>query len=386
MSHSLSLDAYWRETADFIAGLNGAARSVIVPTDMQSVLPNSTDYENSAAAPAADMVVLHKGEIERLGANWIVEAIRGMAPVYANAVFVVFSRLPIERLSEANPHVSSFRTMLQLEKQRAGAASKARQSIYLGNNRAITTTIYGHKFFVDTRDISLTPHLLIDGNWEPWVTDAFRQVVEPGMNVIDIGANMGHFALIAASLVGSEGHVYAFEANRDLAEIVHSNFSVNGFSGHGTVEAKAVFSSTRTLQIGFQKRYMGSSSIHATSKSAARQLDSVEMRDVPAVSLDDYFPAGKRIDLIKIDAEGSEPSILAGAERLLSENKDIQIFMEFSPVLFRHAYKTPDAFAAMIRERGFSIYRILADSSLELCTASTVFPVEQHWDVLLRRW
>lgn len=66
-----------------------------------------------------------------------------------------------------------------------------RMAVYLGNSRAITRTIYGHKIYVDTRDHSLTPHLLVDGNWEDWITKVFRSVVRDGMKVVDVGANIG---------------------------------------------------------------------------------------------------------------------------------------------------------------------------------------------------
>lgn len=94
-----------------------------------------------------------------------------------------------------------------------------RKAIYLGNNRAVTTTVYGHKILVDTRDVSLSPHILIDGFWEKWITDVFLRMVKPGMRVVGIGSNIGFYSLLTADRVGENGFVTCFDANAELADL-----------------------------------------------------------------------------------------------------------------------------------------------------------------------
>jgi hypothetical protein len=65
--------------------------------------------------------------------------------------------------------------------------------------------VFGHKLFVDTRDVSITPHLLLDGLWEPWVTTVIRRIVRPGLRVFDIGADCGYYAVLMADLVCETG-------------------------------------------------------------------------------------------------------------------------------------------------------------------------------------
>ena len=78
-------------------------------------------------------------------------------------------------------------------------------SIYLGNNIALTKTIYGQKMYVDTRDQSLTPHILLDGDWEGNITKVFLANVKSGMHVVDIGANVGYYSLLAGRKIGKNG-------------------------------------------------------------------------------------------------------------------------------------------------------------------------------------
>ena len=105
--------------------------------------------------------------------------------------------------------------------------------MYLGNDTAITRTAYGHKLFVDTRDISLTLHLLLDGDWEHWIATVVRRTVKPGMVAVDIGSNCGFYSLLIADGVGSAGRLYAFEANPRMHDLIPAAKSPDSSrSGH----------------------------------------------------------------------------------------------------------------------------------------------------------
>src|SRR5690349_21523876 len=65
--------------------------------------------------------------------------------------------------------------------------------IKINENTAIAQLYTGQKIFVDTRDITLTPHLMVDGVWEAHVTRALSTVLQKNDTFFDIGANMGYF-------------------------------------------------------------------------------------------------------------------------------------------------------------------------------------------------
>lgn len=134
-----------------------------------------------------------------------------------------------------------------------------RDSVYIGNNRVLSKTIYGQKIICYASDISLTPHIIQDGYWENWITKVFLDIVKPGMTVLDIGANIGYYSLLAASRVGSTGKVISFEANPELADILASNFSINGYLNFSTVNNIAVYSEDKQLPFTLCRKHLGSS-------------------------------------------------------------------------------------------------------------------------------
>jgi len=111
---------------------------------------------------------------------------------------------------------------------------------YLGDHTALCRILGRFKMFVDTRDIGLAGHLMLDGYWEMWVTEAIVSLVGEGMVVADIGANLGYFTLLMAELVGETGRVHAFEPNPQMAKLVEKSLSVNGFGSRVDVHQVAL--------------------------------------------------------------------------------------------------------------------------------------------------
>ena len=238
-----------------------------------------------------------------------------------------------------------------------------RQISYIGNDKVLTRDIYGHKIICYSQDISLTPHILLDGYWENWITTVFRNEIKQGMTVVDVGANLGWYSLQAAELVGETGRVESFEANPLMADIVASNFSINGYLDRASVHCVAVYSKNTELMFNVYKKHVGSSSIWVDDKSVESFYDHVEKIKVRAKTLDSIFD-NKDIDFIKIDAEGAEMHILSGAEKVLNKNKNIKLLMEFSPKLIEGAHGTVENFYTKLSVLGFYIKRITTESKL----------------------
>src|SRR5437667_4626672 len=161
------------------------------------------------------------------------------------------------------------------------------QPVYLGDHKALVRTVWGQLMVVDTRDLLIAPHLLMDGFWEAWVTSCFRKHVKPGMTVLDVGANVGYYSLLAASIVGRGGKVHAFEPNPDLFALLSNNAHINYFFETIVLNRKAAYSTTATLTFHARKRYQGNSSIGAVPQEHLdRLVDESETIEVEAVALD----------------------------------------------------------------------------------------------------
>ncbi|MBV9812943.1 MAG: FkbM family methyltransferase, partial [Acetobacteraceae bacterium] len=99
--------------------------------------------------------------------------------------------------------------------------------------RVETSQLEGFAIFTYADDAAIGRHVSAD-NYERDVTAVIRRLLRPGMGVIDVGANIGYFTMLAASLVGSTGYVIAIEPNPDNAKLLEASRRANGFS-HVTV-------------------------------------------------------------------------------------------------------------------------------------------------------
>lgn len=204
--------------------------------------------------------------------------------------------------------------------------------IYLGDHVALTRTAFEHKIYVDTRDISLTPHILLDGYWEMWITKIFTRLVQHGMTVVDIGANIGYYSLIAGGQVGAAGKVISFEANPEVFRLLANSMEINGFLGRSELVNKGVMDKGGELTFYKLGLHHGSSGFFIDPATVSQYRDSMEKITVPCITLDEYFKGRDlKVDVIKIDAEGAEPAIIAGATEVLSKNPAIKVLMEYTP-------------------------------------------------------
>jgi len=230
---------------------------------------------------------------------------------------------------------------------------------YLGDHKLLTRTIFGHAMYVDSRDLSLTPHLFLQGYWEPDVTRFFLRIVKPGTHVVEVGANVGYYTLLACSLVGPDGRVTAFEANPAAAALARRSLSVNGFRNRARMIEMAVTDAPGTATLYCLEQRHGDSSIFDFSDN---QLtfpgDRAKNIEVPATSLDSFFNDGEHIDLIRMDAEGAEPLVFDGMHRILEQNPRIRILIELFPERIRRSGRDPAVFLQSISDMGFRIQTV----------------------------
>jgi FkbM family methyltransferase len=171
------------------------------------------------------------------------------------------------------------------------------------------------------------------------------QLIRPGMTVVDVGANIGIYTRFFSRLVTSSGHVHAFEPAPSNYKHLQENI---GNDPNILLNQKAVGESSGSVKLFFSDEL----------NVDHRTFDSGDGRrgvNVPIVSLDEYFNAGDRVDLIKIDVQGYELSVLQGAKRVLEDNPDIKILMEFWPYGLSKAAVPSLEVIKLINSLGFEI-------------------------------
>ena len=185
---------------------------------------------------------------------------------------------------------------------------------------------------------------IIPGVWERLTTEMFRKVVREGDIVVDLGANIGYFTLLASRLVGKEGKVYAFEPEPANYGLLIKNIEINGYRNIIPVQ-KVVFNTSGTVKLFIDGRDAGG---HRICKYDDDKAQSIE---IESVTLDDYFrDKGHPINVIKMDIEGAETAALLGMNRIIRENENLKIFAEFAPYLMERMGYSAEEFARKLIE------------------------------------
>lgn len=237
---------------------------------------------------------------------------------------------------------------------------------YLGDHTLLIQTVFGHAMYVDSRDISLTPHLLRQGCWEPEISRFFLRIVKPGMRIVEVGANVGYYTLLACSLVGPSGSVAAFEANPANASLTRRSLLVNGFRDRAAVIGMAVTNAPGSVILHRLDQRQGDSSLFDFSDDQlANAGDRVTKLEVPATSLDAFFEKDEPIDLIRMDVEGAEPLVFEGMHRILERNPRMKIMIEFFPERIQRSGRQPTEFLESIMAMGFRIQTVGSRGCLE---------------------
>jgi FkbM family methyltransferase len=167
----------------------------------------------------------------------------------------------------------------------------------------------------------------IVGGWEPAAQRLMVRHVPAGSVAYDIGANIGIHTLLLSRLVGLEGQVYAFEPVPELYARLCENVSLNpGLPAARPVQlALGDRSGTAAFYTG---HHAGAGHLAASGPDTGeRILVSTSVLD-EFVYRDHHPPPG----FIKIDVEGAEGSVLAGAEQVLSNARPILMVDLHSPV------------------------------------------------------
>jgi len=232
---------------------------------------------------------------------------------------------------------------------------------YLGNDIAITK-VRDFKMLVSTKDIGVFPYLILDSFWEMHITPLFESIAKEGFTVVDIGANVGYYTLVAAQRVGKKGKVYAFEPEPRSFDILCKNIKINGFVDTVTACQKALLDREEKLSFTIYEENASSSSIFVNNSIFVSKPDKKRLISVQTTTVDAFLGDNLRGDLIKMDAEGAEPFIFEGMKNVIENSPTLKIIMEFAPTHVVAVGKNPKDFLRSLKNMGFVINLIARNS------------------------
>jgi FkbM family methyltransferase len=188
--------------------------------------------------------------------------------------------------------------------------------------------IGGGKMIFDTND-HLAQRIRCEEGFEPEVRAEVERIASRHLNVIDIGANIGYYTILASRLVGPENRVFSFEPQANVVNKLRRNIQANALRN---VEVFSFALADKPGTVAFNLPAEGIEafgSMHANGRFKVAKTVDVETH-----RLDDVLEklGNPKIGLVKMDAEGAELLILRGATKLLSSPDKPDLIFEANEV------------------------------------------------------
>ncbi|MFT3679142.1 MAG: FkbM family methyltransferase [Ferruginibacter sp.] len=215
--------------------------------------------------------------------------------------------------------------------------------------------------------------LYTSADFEPHIVKLFLQILEPGNNVLDIGANIGYFSLIASKRVGANGNVYSFEPSPATMERLKRNIQLNERTNVQLFQ-KAV-SDTEGM-VSFQ---MPADDIKNSGRASFRQLEeNSTVTSVETIRLDSKMDEIKPVALVKMDIEGAEAMALKGMTGLIKRDQPVFI-MELSGSYLNQLGYSTFFIINFFQEHHYKIF-VAGDTCYEL--DNDTISDEQQYDIV----
>jgi FkbM family methyltransferase len=189
-----------------------------------------------------------------------------------------------------------------------------------------------HLHIHDHRDQYVSRRLREEGIWEPYETSLMLELLRPGDVFVDVGANIGYFSVLAASVVGGQGAVLAFEPDPDNYRLLQANIELNALQQCITPVRAALSDTAGEGLLYLSADNLGDHQVYASG----------EARPSVPIALyngSDFLGARlQRLDLLKVDTQGSEYQVIAGLLPLLLQlARKPRILIELTPHSLRQA-------------------------------------------------
>src|SRR5215469_6631118 len=188
------------------------------------------------------------------------------------------------------------------------------------------------------------------GSWQVVEQLALKAMLAPDMTIYDVGANVGFFSVIAARLLGPKGRVICFEPLPENFRQISHNAMLNGFTNIQVIEkALGNFDGEASFWTSGEPTW---GKLVSTGKTPDKMTGEimVPVRRLDGIVADNGLPTP---DVIKIDVEGAEADVLAGAVEILRRNR---------PALLIELHGTNAAVAKLLTELGYKT-AVLGDSA-----------------------
>lgn len=223
--------------------------------------------------------------------------------------------------------------------------------------------IFGAEMIVDLSDPGLSWQLITRGQREVEHSNDIRANLRPGMSGIDLGANMGYFALLEAKAIGPNGRLYCIEPVSANVEILRNNIKLNGYDNAVRVFQNLVSSGSDRLKITLS----AASNSHHVRPESPETDSGADQETVTAISIDEFMTLQglipSDINFLRCDIEGYEAVALKGMTKLLGASTPLDLFIELHPDMYPLWGTDICAITKLFSGYGFTILKAVKEFS-----------------------
>lgn len=220
--------------------------------------------------------------------------------------------------------------------------------------RTVRSAALGIEFEVLAGDAIIGP-AIERGAWADHETALFRAHLQPGVTAVDLGANVGWFA-VQAVLAGAV--VHAFEPAPEIAEVCERNLqrALRKRPGEAHVHRVAAGAARGTARIALASSNFGDNRVLEAGAARPGDMGTGQELEIEVAPVDDFVRGPVR--MLKVDTQGSEWLALQGARRLIEESPQLGLLIEFWPYALRGA--TGQQLLEHLRDLGFTLGKATA--------------------------
>ena len=220
----------------------------------------------------------------------------------------------------------------------------------LRRDSASIKAVLGQKLYVNPYRSIVQLRLDLCGMYEPEVVEYLLSRLSPGMTVIDIGANIGFFTLLAADLVGPSGKVVCYEPVPETFNQLRQNIALNQYTN--IIPVQSALSNTggvgrMTVRMDSALNRFAVAAVEPTVEVCIETLDE-SLRGLSVYEC----------DLIKMDIEGAEILAVQGMGETIARNPRLEFVIEVHPSKIKELGGTVEQFVQFFLIRAFRLFRL----------------------------
>ena len=215
--------------------------------------------------------------------------------------------------------------------------------------------ILGNKMLLDYSNVgfdlsgsSIIKQLALDKIREVEATKTTQNLLKKNDVVLEIGANIGYYALMEAKIVGDKGKIYAIEPEPHNVEMLRKNVDINNYSDIIDVFPLAV--SDKDSFVNLQVSKFSNRHILSTKSDT----NTIKIR---SVTIDSFLIDKRTPKLIRMDVEGAELAVIKGASKTLQNN--LKIFMEIHPRELREFGGDARELLHLLKKHSFKLSKLI---------------------------